>query len=242
MQSGSTCEITQPVVQDGLKYDREVQAEIGKPYSVFAKVYRMVPSGIDVLDVGCHTGKFGAVLKQKGCRVSGLEIDRAAAEQAKARLDAVRVGNVETPDTFASFEKQFDAILFLDSLEHCQWPGEVLKRARAFLTPQGFLIASIPNVANWSIRTRLLFGKFEYEPTGLMDESHLRFYTIKTARELFEAAGYTIEAIDHRFNLPVFRIRKFLGGMLAKFFGGLFPGLFSYQMIIKARPRASSSD
>ena len=221
---------------DSLKYDREAQAEIGKPYSVFAKIYSLIPEGINVLDVGCHTGKFGAVLKQKGCRVTGIEINAAAAEQARRILDDVQIADVEAVGTFDESNEKYDAILFLDVLEHCHWPAEILKRARQLLAPEGFVIASIPNIANWSMRLNLFLGRFEYEPIGLMDETHLRFYTIKTARKLFETAGYKIELVDHRFSLPVFKIRNFFGGTLAKILGNLFPGMFSYQMVIKARP------
>lgn len=223
-------------VADILKYDREAQAEIQKPYSVFAKIYKLVPEGSNVLDVGCHTGKFGAVLKQKGCRVTGIEIDAAAAEQAKRRLDDLILADVEAVDTFHNVSEKYDVILFLDILEHCLWPAEILSRVRQSLSTGGFVIASIPNIANWSTRLNLFFGRFDYERTGLMDETHLRFYTIKTARKLFETAGYRIELVDHRFNLPVFRVRKIFGGTLAKILGYFFPGLFSYQMIIKARP------
>jgi 2-polyprenyl-3-methyl-5-hydroxy-6-metoxy-1,4-benzoquinol methylase len=225
-------------VADGLKYDREAQAEIEKPYSTFAKVYKLIPADINVLDVGCHTGQFGAVLKLKGCRVTGIEIDAAAADHAKRLLDDVRLADVEAADAFLELDERYDVILFLDILEHCRWPAEILKRARESLKPQGFVVASIPNIANWSTRLNLLLGRFEYERIGLMDETHLRFYTIKTARKLFEEAGYKIELIDHRFSLPVFRVRKFLGGTLAKILGRLFPGLLSFQMIIKARPAA----
>lgn len=224
------------VVSDILKYDREAQAEIQKPYSVFAKIYRLVPEGSKVLDVGCHNGKFGAVLKQKGCRVTGIEMDAAAAEQAKRILDDLRVADVEAVDTFNNLNEKFDVVLFLDILEHCHWPAEILSRVRQSLSPGGFIVASIPNIANWSTRLNLFLGRFEYERTGLMDETHLRFYTIKTARKLFETAGYRIELVDHRFSLPVFRVRKFFGGTLAKILGYFFPGLFSYQIIIKARP------
>jgi 2-polyprenyl-3-methyl-5-hydroxy-6-metoxy-1,4-benzoquinol methylase len=225
-------------VTDELKYDREAQAEIGKPYSTFAKVYKLIPGGVTVLDVGCHTGQFGAVLKLKGCRVTGIEINAAAADHAKRVLDEVRLADVEAASTFRELNERYDVILFLDILEHCRRPAEILKRARELLGPQGFVVASIPNIANWSTRLNLLLGRFEYEPIGLMDESHLRFYTIKTARKLFDAAGYKIDVIDHRFSLPVFRVRKFLGGTLAKVLGRLFPGLFSYQIIIKASAAA----
>jgi hypothetical protein len=87
------------------------------------------------------------------------------------------------------------------------------------------------------VRKNLLFGKFEYEPIGIMDETHLRFYTIDTARQLFYDAGYNIEVMEHRYSFPFFRVRKFSGRMLTKILGPILPGMFSYQMVIKARPR-----
>lgn len=118
-------------------------------------------------------------------------------------------------------------ILFLDVLEHCRWPADVLKRVQEVLNPGGFIIASIPNVANWSVRINLLMGRFEYEQLGLPDETHLRFFTVKSACRLFETAGYRIDFLDHRFSIPIFRMRRFLGGLLAKFLGRMIPGLFS---------------
>ncbi len=223
--------------QDGLKYDHAVIEEIEKPYSIFAKVYQLIPDGASILDMGCHTGQFGAVLKKKACRVTGVEIDVEAAERAKRVLDRVAVGDVENAATFQKLDgQQYDVILFLDVLEHCRHPAGVLNAARKVLKPDGFVVASIPNIANWSVRINLLFGKFDYEPTGLMDETHLRFYTIRTVANLFSAAGYAIDLMDHRYSVPVFRLRKTFGRVLANTLGHFFPGLFSYQMVIKAHP------
>jgi 2-polyprenyl-3-methyl-5-hydroxy-6-metoxy-1,4-benzoquinol methylase len=219
-----------------LKYDYAVADKLHKPYSIFAKIYGLIPDGSEVLDVGCHTGRFGACLKEKGCRVTGIELDGDAAERAKLALDDVRWANAEDPATFKELEKCYDVILFVDVLEHCRRPEEVLKAAQTVLAPHGFVVASIPNIANWWVRKNLLLGRFEYEPIGIMDETHLRFYTIATARKLFHNAGYIVEVMEHRYSFPFFRIRKFFGGMLARVIGPRLPGLFSYQMVIKARP------
>jgi methionine biosynthesis protein MetW len=224
-----------------LKYDYRVDDKIAKPYSIFAKINDLIPAGFRVLDVGCHTGQFGAVLKRKGCRVVGIEVNEQAAARARLVLDQVLVADVEEDRPFQQFQERFDAVLFVDLLEHCRFPERVLNMAQEVLTRDGFVIASIPNIANWEIRLNLLLGRFDYQPMGIMDESHLRFFTIKTATELFEAARYRIESMDHRYSLPVFRIRKFFGGTVAKLFGPMFPGLLSYQMIIKARPRQIQS-
>ena len=220
-----------------LRYDYGVEDQLHKPYSVAAKVYNLVPEGRSVLDVGCYTGRFGALLKRKGCRVTGIEINRTAAELAKLVLDEVMLADIEKTDSIAELQSKYDVILFLDILEHCRYPEAVLEAACHLLTRDGFVVASIPNVANWSVRMNLLRGRFEYASTGLLDETHLRFYTIKTATKLFEDCGYRIDSLDHRYSLPVFRVRKRFGGMLSRTLGRLFPGLFSYQMVIKARPR-----
>jgi len=225
-------------VNEELKYDYTVEDKLHKPYSIFAKIYALIPSGTDVLDVGCHTGRFGACLKEKGCRVTGIELNGEAVARAKLVLDEVRCASAEDPATFEELERRYDVILFLDVLEHCRRPEEVLKLARHALTQRGFVIASIPNIANWWVRKNLLFGRFEYEPIGIMDETHLRFYTIATARNLFHDAGYNIEVMEHRYSFPFFRVRKVFGGMLAKVLGPVLPGVFSYQMVIKARPKA----
>jgi 2-polyprenyl-3-methyl-5-hydroxy-6-metoxy-1,4-benzoquinol methylase len=219
-----------------LKYDFTVEDKLAKPYSIFAKIDKLIPEGLHILDVGCHSGQFGACLKRKGCRVTGLEINPKAAEKARQVLDEVIVADVEQSETFRDLKQRYDVILFLDILEHCRFPEKVLQGARNVLASNGSVIASIPNIANWSIRMSLLLGRFDYEPMGIMDETHLKFYTIKTARQLFDVAGYKIDLMDHRFSLPLFRVRRFIGGTLARVLGPRFPGLFSYQMVIKARP------
>lgn len=221
-----------------LKYEYGVEDQLHKPYSIVAKVYKLIPDGCAVLDVGCYTGRFGALLKKKGCRVAGMEVNPTAIERAKLVLDEVTLADVESDNSFYGLENKYDVILFLDVLEHCRHPEEVLKGAQTALTQNGFVVASIPNIANWSVRKNLLLGRFDYEPMGIMDETHLRFYTIETARKLFYDAGYKIELMEHRYSFPFFRIRKFLGGMLAKLLGPRLPGLFSYQMVIKARPQS----
>jgi len=226
-------------MQVGFKYDYSLENKVVKPYNLFAKVYKLIPAGINVLEAGCHTGQFGALLRRKGCRVTGVEIDPDAVQRAKLALDRVRLTNLEEEEVFQEFKEQFDVILFMDVLEHCRNPEEILRRARKALAPNGFVITSIPNIANWSIRWNLLRGRFEYERVGIMDQTHIKFYTIKTVTRLFENAGYKIELMDYTYSFPVFRVRKLIGGILAKTVGRLLPGLFSYQMVIKARPKGS---
>lgn len=207
-------------------------SEIANGRTMLGKVYRMIPAGLSVLDIGCHTGEFAAQLKQKGCRVTGLEINPQAAERASSVLDRAIAGNIESPEIMQRIEEKFDAVLFLDVLEHCQYPEEILARVRHLLQPDGFVLSSIPNIAYWKIRRDLLRGKFDYQPTGILDETHLRFFTIATVRELFAAADYKIEAMEFFLKPPKFLKQKIIPTLVAR----QFPGLFAFQMIVKARP------
>lgn len=147
-----------------------------------------------MLEFGCATGYMSAVLKQRnGCSVVGIEISSDAAELAREHCDQVIVGDAETLDYDSVLEgERFDAIVFADVLEHLREPGEVLSRIRPFLAEEGEMIASIPNVAHASLRLALLGGEFRYRELGLLDDTHLRFFTRATVQDLFEEAGYVI--------------------------------------------------
>lgn len=165
-----------------------------QPGSTHNRVVDLVPLGARVLEFGCATGYMSAVLKQRnGCSVVGIEISSDAAELAREHCDQVIVGDAETLDYDSVLEgERFDAIVFADVLEHLREPGEVLSRIRPFLAEEGEMIASIPNVAHASLRLALLGGEFRYRELGLLDDTHLRFFTRATVQDLFEEAGYVI--------------------------------------------------
>lgn len=165
-----------------------------EPDSTHNRVVDLVPLGARVLEFGCATGYMSAVLKQRnGCSVVGIEISSDAAELAREHCDRVIVGDAETLDYDSVLEGElFDAVVFADVLEHLREPGEVLRRIRPFLAEEGEMIASIPNVAHASLRLALLGGEFRYRETGLLDDTHLRFFTRETLQDLFEEAGYVI--------------------------------------------------
>jgi SAM-dependent methyltransferase len=116
-----------------------------------------------------------------------------AAEEASLRAERVIVGDVEELDLEAELGgERFDAILFADVLEHLRDPAAVLRRVRPFVADGGAVVASIPNVAHASVRLSLLAGSFRYREQGLLDESHLRFFTREGVQDLFEGSGYLI--------------------------------------------------
>jgi SAM-dependent methyltransferase len=158
-----------------------------------ALVLARVPAGACVLEVGAHTGFFTSLLRERGCRVTALEADPRAAALAGAHAERVVTGDVEDPAVRARLDGPFDRVLFMHVLEHLVDPWAVLRAVRTLVAPGGRLIALLPNVACWRVRKALfLGGTFEYEDTGILDRTHLRFFTVDSARALLETSGYRI--------------------------------------------------
>lgn len=166
-----------------------------------------------VLEIGCGTGATMAELRRRGTAYAvGVEIDPASADQARPHFDHLFVNAVEA----APFEAvippaSLDAVFCLDVLEHLVDPWAVVKRVSPLLAPGGRLYISLPNVRNWKFVTRLFWlGDFDYRDSGILDRTHLRFFTRKTAGELATCAGLSlVEAVDARAYKP-YEIRALL--------------------------------
>jgi 2-polyprenyl-3-methyl-5-hydroxy-6-metoxy-1,4-benzoquinol methylase len=157
-------------------------------------VLGFVPDGVArVLEIGCGSGEFGAVLKRRGgVSVVGVELVEAAAAIARERLDQVIAADVQHQDLDLP-EQAFDCLVCNDVLEHLVDPWTVLARLRRHLAPGGWLVASIPNVRHQKVVRRLLWpGEWRYEDKGVLDRTHLRFFTRSSARALVESAGFGI--------------------------------------------------
>ncbi len=173
-------------------------------YGDFARpeILSLVPENARrVLDMGCGGGAVGAALKQRHeCEVWGIERDEEACVRARERLDKVLPFDLEIaaqrlgglPDD-AGTRADFDCIILADVLEHLREPEKVLAWARDLLTAEGTLIISLPNTRHWSVVGGLVEGNWTYEPAGLLDRSHLRFYTRREAEALFDRLGFAIE-------------------------------------------------
>lgn len=157
---------------------------------------RMVGGGKRVLDVGCWNGDMAAHFARRNVEVVGIEKDPSAAALAEERMHRVVVGDVETLDLIKELgESSFDVVVLGDVLEHLADPPGALRRIRPLLAPRGYIVASIPNVAHGSVRLNLLRGDFRYTDVGLLDRTHLRFFTRRSVHELFEEAGFVIVEI-----------------------------------------------
>ncbi len=137
---------------------------------------------VKILDVGTASGYLGKILKKRGHHVAGIEYDAAAAERAKHYYDSFRVANIETFEF--PYRREFDYILFADVLEHLRDPVAVLRMYIPALKESGKIIISVPNVANLIIRLSLLFGKFDYMDRGILDRTHLRFFTLRSLKKM----------------------------------------------------------
>lgn len=160
------------------------------PFTAHRLLLDMVGSGKRVLDVGCASGYLAERLKAQGCRVTGLERDASAAEQARAHCEQVLVGSADDEALLAKTGGGFDVILCGDVLEHLPDPTIPLRAFSKLLSPGGSLVVSLPNIAYLTVRLGLLFGRFEYRDEGILDRTHLRFFTRRSARRLFESTGW----------------------------------------------------
>lgn len=171
------------------RYDNEIDMGIETSHT---KILRLVGTRQRVLDLGCATGQLAKVLRERGCEVVGIEADAEAAKLAAEHCDSVIVGDVEELDLAMELgERRFDVIVAGDVLEHLKAPEATLASLRPFLDRNGCLITSVPNVAHGSVRLALLTGSFPYAELGLLDRTHLRFYTRSSLREMLEAAEFT---------------------------------------------------
>ena len=149
-----------------------------------------------ILEVGCATGMTGRELKKRnGAFVAGLEFNAEAAREAKKNLDDVIEGDIEKIDLPYS-DNTFDCIFFADVLEHLVDPLSALLKVKRLLKKEGTIVASIPNVQFHGVIHKLIEGNWTYEKEGILDETHLRFFTYKEIIKLFSQAGYSIQKVE----------------------------------------------
>lgn len=171
---------------------------MSRPYREEANlaVLRCVGRGQRVLDIGCGRGRLGAEVRALGNTVHGIELDADSAAIAATRLDLVHCGDARDrahlPEGIR--EGKYDLVLLCDVLEHLAQPEELLRAVRGYLREGGRVIVSLPNVAAWPIRLQLAAGRFTYADSGILDRTHLRFFTRTTARALVRKADYDIVA------------------------------------------------
>lgn len=182
----------QPSVSD--RYDVDIDNPADTPHR---RILRAIGRGKSVLELGCAAGAMSKALQKQGCTVVALEIDAEAASSALPYCKRVTVCDLDRYDLAdAAQGETFDFIVAADVLEHLKDPGRTLGQARQLLGPSGRLAISLPNVAHGAVRLALLSGSFDYTDTGLLDRTHLRFFTRVSATNLLESAGFVVESSE----------------------------------------------
>ncbi|NQT93335.1 MAG: class I SAM-dependent methyltransferase [Lentisphaerae bacterium] len=194
-------------------------------------VFQRIGDAATVLDVGCATGMLGSKLRQAGHsgRLVGIEKDPAMAQIADPFYDELIVTDLEHVEKLPLDHAYFDVIVCADILEHLRDPAAALNKLVPHLKRDGKLVVSVPNIAFAGIRLSLLAGRFSYEPNGgILDATHLRFFTRASLRVLLEDVGLRVTLLTG-YNL-VRRRYAFL-----KLLGRLFPTLFCIQFLSEAQ-------
>lgn len=209
------------------------------------KVASLVPRSLRVLDVGCGTGCISQlVVQERNVTLVGIEPDGQRVAIAQKR--GLNVIHGYLSEEFFTQTGTFDVVLFIDVLEHLASPGALLEIVQKGLKPGGKVIVSVPNIAHWSVRSKLLRGTFDYEEFGIMDATHLRWFTRKTLHDLFERTGYEVVAMDSTLGLQLscyqssfpFRwLSSSLKRKIARYGITHAPGLFACQHIFVAQVR-----
>jgi 2-polyprenyl-3-methyl-5-hydroxy-6-metoxy-1,4-benzoquinol methylase len=217
------------------------------PYSSHSQIIRIVEgySTGQLLDVGCAQGELAKNFVDLGWNVFAIEPDSADAFSASDL--GIKVVNSTVEEALPNLRNDFDCIVIADVLEHLLHPLDVLIQLSKKLAPGGKIVASVPNIANFTIRISLLFGLFNYTDRGILDRTHLHFYTRKTLKHLFTDANLKLEKILIT-PIPIERIapawilsnRLHFLHKLIFFMTKLWARGFGYQFIIVASKKVKS--
>lgn len=172
-----------------------------------AHVFDLIPvEATKILEIGTGSGSLAAAIKKRNPAVEyvGVEVTTEYVELSRPRCDRVYLENFEKPSYKILQEiRDKDYIVFCDVLEHFVDPWSVLEMLKATMRPDGRIIACIPNTQHWSIQVRLNRGDWRYADRGLLDKTHVRFFTRETIIELFQKTGFKVIQMQPRiFDFP----------------------------------------
>lgn len=204
-------------------------------------IQRHARRGGTLIDLGAAGGELGAAVREHFARTLGFEYNVDCLPTLRAAFDQAVISDLEKLERLPA---PVDAIVLADVLEHLRDAPALLRLVRQSLANDGRLFVSVPNIANITVRLGLLFGVFEYRDRGILDNTHLRFYTLRTIRREIEAAGFRVlvirgssvplRLIIGRFTPePLLRLgERILTGVTR-----VWRGLFAYQIILVAVPK-----
>lgn len=204
-------------------------------------VRRYARQGGALLDLGAAGGELGAAVRDHFRRTYGFEFQTDCLCDLRGRFDQAVIADLET---VKRLPPAVDAVVLADVLEHLRDAPALLRLVRGALAPAGHVFVSVPNIANITVRLGLLFGIFEYRERGILDNTHLRFYTLRTIRRDIENAGFRIIAVRGSsvpLRLIIGRYTPELlvraGERVLTILTRMWKSLFAYQIIIVATPK-----
>lgn len=202
-------------------------------------IIRLVGENRRVLDVGCSTGYLGEALAGRGCVVDGVDRDPEAVALAAGRLHAARTVDLDAEDLAEALAGEtYERIVLADVLEHLLDPAAVLRSAASLLAPGGEIVVSMPNVSHGSLRLALLQGRWETRDTGLLDRTHIRFFTRESMLALVQGAGFAVTELHATVVDPAGSEVQFDAAQLPEGIVGWVraqPDSFHYQFVLRAR-------
>jgi 2-polyprenyl-3-methyl-5-hydroxy-6-metoxy-1,4-benzoquinol methylase len=243
-----------------IKYHRENYnpTEVN-PHSIDSISTGMISSGSKILDIGCATGYIAEYLQNyKNCSVVGIEINPEQAQLAKRACLEVFAGSIEDfqiqnqIDEYVEKRDLFDCVYMSEVIEHLVDPWKILTFIPRWLAENGCLIITTCNVAHWLMRKELMKGRWRYQEYGLLDKTHLRFFTYETFRQMLLDnqyqiidEGYSMKDIYIPLNLPFLNRSVTISGVIKKLFGNSvlhwyrskYKNLLAYQMAFKCVPK-----
>jgi 2-polyprenyl-3-methyl-5-hydroxy-6-metoxy-1,4-benzoquinol methylase len=220
--------------------DKYIWKEIpGSSHDLIRRRIRQLPPGLRLLDLGAAGGHLGREVRDRCSYLAGVEADPAVPAAAREGYDEWRVADALS---VGDWPHPFDVIVCADVLEHLLSPEALLTKVRGWLQPEGRLLASLPNIANVSVRAALLFGHFRYTERGILDRTHLSFYTRASARRLLEDCGFRVRAVEatampYELALPALEKNGLARGAvraLARISANAWPTMFGYQFVFEA--------
>jgi 2-polyprenyl-3-methyl-5-hydroxy-6-metoxy-1,4-benzoquinol methylase len=200
----------------------------------FQQIVQRVPHSVRVLDVGCGIGILGRYLEGKQCDVTGWDLTLENNSDYEKYYTSMSERNVEKEGLG---NEKYDAVIFSDVLEHLYDAGKILRQSRDLLNAGGKVLVSLPNVAYFRNRLGLFKGDWNYTDVGVLDRTHIRFYTQATAREFLTDAGFTIREMEPE--IPI--IHSAWKRNLFSFLSRIFPSLFAIGWVFELEPIATNT-
>ncbi|MDB4985587.1 MAG: hypothetical protein JWN04_765 [Myxococcaceae bacterium] len=189
-------------------YEHRIYANAGNP----AVVSMIDPAAVTILDIGCGAGDNAALIKASNPsrEIFGITASPSEAVLASRWMTECCVADLESEFPGAIIQRSYDAILCSHVLEHLRNPASVVERLAALLKPGGSIVIAVPNVLFWRQRANFFLGRFEYEASGTMDETHLRFFTYYTAAAYLLARAPTLQLEERRVSgsVPLWLLRR----------------------------------